>query len=239
MLGCFAVGGVYNHYKEEQQNDHVVKVEKNNLKAPKQYASYDDDNYTITLTADELNSYTFENLAYATNHVETFSDIQSNWVFSYNSYEFNGDECIVNDYLWYMPVDTEYDAQLVFYLDINKDTYGKFALLNMDDENISFEYNLVFNTQNTYYGNVKNAIELDIQANQPVSIGESIIGSIASGLGIIPNIAGEFLAGFSKLLWNNNQLTDFAIYSLVFLGIAITFAIVKLVLMIVRNNTGA
>lgn len=71
------------------------------------------------------------------------------------------------------------------------------------------------------------------------SMGEQIVDGIESGLGMIGTLASEFLAGFGALFYVNNQLTPFAIFSLVFLGIAITFAIIKLCLNVVRSNTGA
>ena len=75
-------------------------------------------------------------------------------------------------------------------------------------------------------------------------MGSAIIDTIKSGLGLIGDLASEFLNGFSTLFWDAtaNQgagaLTVFGTYALVMLGVAVSFAIVKLVLNIVRANTG-
>lgn len=76
-------------------------------------------------------------------------------------------------------------------------------------------------------------------------MGTAIINAIKSGLGLIGDLATEFLNGFSTLFWDataNNgagELSTFGTFALVMLGIAVSFAIVKLVLNIVRGSTGA
>ena len=76
-------------------------------------------------------------------------------------------------------------------------------------------------------------------------MGSQIIDAIKSGLGMIGDLASEFLNGFTTLFWDANAnsgagaLTTFGLYACVFLGISITFAIVKLCLNLVRSNTGA
>ena len=114
------------------------------------------------------------------------------------------------------------------------------------DETIdAFNDYLIIEVPESNYADFKSAIELDIQANQPVSQGESIIGAITSGLGLIPDLANEFLKGFTALFWDatansgNGALTTFSYFAFVFLGIAITMAVVKLVLAIIRGSTGA
>lgn len=76
-------------------------------------------------------------------------------------------------------------------------------------------------------------------------MGAAIIDAIKSGLGLIADLAKEFLDGFSTLFWDStaNQgagaLTDFGTFALVMLGVAVSFAVVRLVLNIIRGNTGA
>lgn len=75
-------------------------------------------------------------------------------------------------------------------------------------------------------------------------MGQAIITAIQSGLGLMSNITSEMLSGFNNLFWDSTAgngsgaLTTLGTFSLVFLGIAITFAVVKLVLNLIRNNTG-
>lgn len=75
-------------------------------------------------------------------------------------------------------------------------------------------------------------------------MGSAIIEAIKSGLGLMGDIAGELLSGFTTLFWDSTaaegagELTTLGMFSLVFLGIAITFAVVKLALNLIRGNTG-
>lgn len=76
-------------------------------------------------------------------------------------------------------------------------------------------------------------------------MGSAIIDAIKSGLGLIGDLASEFLTGFSTLFWDSTAnsgsgaLTVFGTYALVMLGVAITFAVISLVMNLVRGGTGA
>ena len=69
----------------------------------------------------------------------------------------------------------------------------------------------------------------------------AIIEAIKSGLGLMSNIANEFLNGFSTLIWDasKSSLTTFGNFVLIFLGVSITFSIVKLCMNLIRSKTGA
>lgn len=75
-------------------------------------------------------------------------------------------------------------------------------------------------------------------------MGAAIIQAIKDGLGLIGDLAKEFLDGFSALFWDatansgSGGLTTFGTYALVMLGIAITFAVISLVLNLFRGSTG-
>lgn len=76
-------------------------------------------------------------------------------------------------------------------------------------------------------------------------MGAAIIQAIKDGLGLIGDLASEFLTGFSTLFWDDTLnsgaggLTSFGTFALVFLGVAITMAVVKLCLNVIRGSTGA
>lgn len=75
-------------------------------------------------------------------------------------------------------------------------------------------------------------------------MGAAIISAIKSGLGLMSDLASEFLTGFTTLFWDatansgSGALTTFGNYSLIMLGIAITFSIVALCFNVLRSNTG-
>ena len=76
-------------------------------------------------------------------------------------------------------------------------------------------------------------------------MGSAIIQAIKDGLGLISDLASEFLNGFTSLFWDATAnagaggLTTFGTFALVMLGVSITFAVIKLCLNVIRGNTGA
>lgn len=76
-------------------------------------------------------------------------------------------------------------------------------------------------------------------------MGTQIIEAITSGLGLITDLASEFLSGFTTLVWvpptgteTAGHLTPVAIFAFVMLGISVSFAVIKLVLNLIRGNSG-
>ena len=69
---------------------------------------------------------------------------------------------------------------------------------------------------------------------------QAILEALRSGLSLITDLAGAFLNGFTALFWDstNSALTTFGSFALIMLSVAIVFAVIKLVLNIVRSNTG-
>lgn len=77
-----------------------------------------------------------------------------------------------------------------------------------------------------------------------MNMGTAIVDAIGSGLGLISKLAEEFLDGFTTLVWATPQggtpgLTPVATFCFVMLGVSVSFACVKLVLNLIRGNTGA
>lgn len=76
-------------------------------------------------------------------------------------------------------------------------------------------------------------------------MGAAIIEAIESGLGLISELASQFLSGFTALFWDAtaNQgaggLTTFGNFSLVLVGISITMGCISLCLNMITRNTGA
>ena len=71
-------------------------------------------------------------------------------------------------------------------------------------------------------------------------MGAEIIQAITSGLGLIGELASEFLNGFTTLFWNATEsvLTPFGTFALIMLGVSVTFSCVTLVLNLIRGSTG-
>ena len=81
--------------------------------------------------------------------------------------------------------------------------------------------------------------------NTSENVGNTIVDSITAGLGLMNPISNEFLTGFSTLFWDVTAnsgaggLTTFGNFALIFMGVSITFAVVKLALNLIRGKTGA
>lgn len=87
-----------------------------------------------------------------------------------------------------------------------------------------------------------NNVYLAVKQEDYTSLNSTnVISSITSGLGLMGDITNNFKNGFSALIWNSekNSLTTFGNFALIFLGVSITFAIVKLCLNLIRSKTGA
>lgn len=75
-------------------------------------------------------------------------------------------------------------------------------------------------------------------------MGAEIINAIKSGLGLIGDLASEFLTGFETLVWVPAEgqvaghLTSVGIFAFVMLGVAVSFAVIKLCLNLLRGNSG-
>ena len=245
VVGC-GVAYLYNEYQKPQVSKAV---------------SYDDEEYTITLTGSEFFNYHYDNLAnYLNNNTisntSSFNNISSfvytdgvfeidaDVSFEYNSLDTEDSLTYVysneTDYIIESQIGLDLGITYNFYYHINVYTseYDEVDSNIVNDTSFSFEWYI----GSTNYSAIKSAIELDIQANQPAqanSIGEEIIETITSGLGLTKELADEFLTGFGTLFWNNGALTNFSMFALIMLGVAVSFAVVKLVLNIIRGNTGA
>lgn len=109
---------------------------------------------------------------------------------------------------------------------IRGDDVGLSNLQFYDIEFYSYNDFINFDNSNYVLRGQKNA-----QAN-------SIVDGITEPLSLTKDLASNFLDGFTKLFYDNNQLTNLAWFSLVFLGIAIVFGMVNLSMSLIGKNTG-
>lgn len=192
--------------------------------------SYDDENYTITLSADELNNYTFDNLySYISVNLES-----SNFTGTYFDSVYYNDTFIFSDFDAYGNFDLLYSLsnyQLIFNLNNDK----KFVLIySFDESSLSFVdfYSWVLNSD-IYYG-IQGAIEQDIAANQPPEPTQPMldfISIIVSGLGAFASGVASGVSDFASALFlnvQNGQVVGLSVFGgilAIFAGLALAVAI--------------
>ena len=108
---------------------------------------------------------------------------------------------------------------------------------------------LINNIQISNGGSDETTVSVDkvylLAAENSENAGAEIIDGITAGLGLMSPIANEFLTGFSTIFWDSTAnsgaggLTTFGNFALIFMGVSITFAVVKLALNLIRGKTGA
>lgn len=153
----------------------------------------------------------------------------------------------------YLALDCSNSAggSVLVYSNYTKYTYsfnqkvGNYEIYKYSSQSTSTETNLInFSLSMSSSSNpitINQAYLLLPTNNISIINGNSIINSITSGLGLMGDITTNFKNGFSALIWNSekNTLTTFGNFALIFLGVSITFAIVKLCLNLIRSKTGA
>ena len=216
-LMSLAIGGVL-----------LVANQNENYAVAKAY-SYDDTTHVMTLNVEDLettNTEWADNLA----ELEQADELSISSLATYNGIAVQIDGVSSTYIQW----NNFADYCITFY--ISGENKGKWTL---EDENqtqqIQWEYALTLS-------DAQQLAETYEEPPQPEqqSMGASIINAIKSGLGLIGDLAGQFLLGFSTLFWDrtNSSLTQFGTFSLVMLGIAITFSVIALCLNVLRSNTG-
>lgn len=75
-------------------------------------------------------------------------------------------------------------------------------------------------------------------------MGAAILDAIRSALSLVSDLASNFLTGFTTLFWDATAnsgagaLTTLGTFSLIFLGIAIVFGMIRLAMNLIGKNTG-
>lgn len=220
----------------QYNNDNVI-LEKQEIKQRKNI-TYDESNFSITIynNDNEFNDFNNQLMQYLfdNNHKSQSARliVEGTLYYSYQSVN-GGDVNSASGILKGVYSDTFGEKLGFFYGDGYSKAFPTPTWSYTDGTNI-------INTL-TGYTIISEELYNLFAPQESATMGDTIIGSIASGLGLIPNIANEFLVGFSTIFYNSEtqQLTTFAIFTLILLGISISFAVIKLVLNIVRSNTGA
>lgn len=210
-----------------------------NNDTPNNVVYYDED-YQITLNANELNNYTWDNFISLFNDNESSpSNVES--VIEYNSLELNFEPSTLqydSDIQWVNDLDTYYRISL-------NETTKKFVYTVVQTDS-DFEYSIIIkftgssSIKENRYNLYKTAIELDIVANTNttpstqdfVSILGDMIGLITGGLtGFATGIGSGIQTLVSSLFIasNGTSLSLFGAVICIFGGIAFAIGLSRLI----------
>lgn len=183
---------VLNVYEEQSE---YIELDKHYEKL----VSYVDEEYQISLNANELNNYTFDNLCNLFNdesYVNYFSGTSIKNVTNNNVYNY--DEYLPNDSLGYV-----YNAN--YYMSLNLEDYNFYLNDSIEDTYPPFEDSYLWQLNSTNYSAIKQAIELDIQANtqsENMPSISDIFTEIATAItNFITTLASAF-NGVTTLFWD-------------------------------------
>ena len=154
-------------------------------------------------------------------------------VLKFNNATFNVEDCYIHL--------TNYPNGLFSRYNINEDQFFTFASADYENQYTpTMFYIYASNPDSPLNGTFDSvSVYMDLTSSTSSTIGSGIIDTISDGLGLMEDIASEFLTGFTTLFWKDNQLTIFGQFALIFMGISITFSIIKLCLNLIRGKTGA
>ena len=216
VVGC-GVAYLYNEYQKPQVSRAL---------------SYDDENRHITLTADELNNYTFENL--------------NNYVLS--SYEdTHGGDYGTGTYSTYdnLHISSGYDG-VYHYLRLNQGNGPFTFLMRLDPnsftfiittpENIdSFDSNLNLVLDSNFYNSFKSAIELDIQANASSdNINDSIFETLTSSLVSFIAVIGSGITSVIPIFYANSSLTVVGTLATIVVAVSLCYFLFRFIMGLIR-----
>ena len=218
----FAVGvSAVKTIEQNYNNDNIKNV------------VYDDEEYKITLSADELNNYTFENL---------YSDTHDEWntnrpiiIFGDTPWSYDG---YTDNYLEWCAT---YLGSLGYpAVKFNKNGDYKFTYEESNGVESLFETTITLywgsGDITSKYNLYKSAIELDIQANSQIDIDEDIFSSLSS---VFTNFIITLNTGVNSVIAlfydsANTQLTLLGTITTIVVGVAITYFLFRLVIGLIR-----
>lgn len=219
---------------ETAENQEVINFEYQN----KKMVSYDDENYSITLSADELNNYVWSNFSHCV-FIEQLEEYVTS--ITYSIYTITNITSTYDDYNNYQIafISCGLDSSLSFgfnygYDEVSNFRFNQFALANSEFEFIPFTDDLVIEFYSQDYNDIKQAIELDIQANSGNPMGNVLTEVVSLLVGGIVPFATGIGQGVSDLVTytfiDNGALSVFGAMIAVFAGIALAVGLSRWVM---------
>lgn len=194
----------------------------------KEAVLYDDSQYQITLTADELNDYTFDNLL-------TYLITQNTSNYVQSPIEYDGVSFVLYELDDYASFKQENGSAR---LGIN--TNGKWAYQNVEGQ---FESGLIWTLDNSTYQGIKSVIEEDIptieESNMP-SVSD-LFGYITQGVTSFVQSLGQAFTSVTALFWTTGENagpTFVGMLMLVSIGAGLIYLAFNLIRGLVRRLRG-
>ena len=188
-------------------------------KAQPKYVSYDDEHYTITLSADELNNYTWEYL------FGGYDGDALTLKYENNVYTYTIDE---DGFFYWEYTSSFYIAYASSEENTEDFAVNKFYYYNTD-EFLFFDTDVEITVSSNVYEEFKHDIELDIQANTQPPMQPVLVELVSLLVGGIVQFATGIGAGVSSVvsnvMLNNGELSVFFAIVCVFAGISLAIGL--------------
>lgn len=202
----------------------------------KKYASYDDNAYTITLSADELNNYTWDNF---TTYVNSLSYGTNLGTINYDTYTNKSLSCWssttykkLSGTLYEQSGSSTTSYKVCFSAESNSNAYYAkwyYEVSASSNTYSELEHDLTIVCTSTRYDAIKQAIELDIQANSEPDYSQFATDAIDLLVGSIGGIATGIGTGLSSLISylaiSGTSMSPFMAVIFVLGGIALAFGL--------------
>lgn len=214
-------------------------VEKVNNELPKRYVSYNDESYTITLSADELNDIVFSNFnTYAFSVYNSEDNVLVS--LSYLGYNYSvsvqtGDE---GHYIF----ESSYNgiADNLYPISFNSDGGGYYTddYFRYNGSIGEFSDSVIFTFRSSYYLNVKSAIQSDLgdSGDSSDSINDGIFETLTDSVGAFIGSIGSGITSMVAVFYDsaNSQLTTIGLLSVIVVAVSLSYFLFRLIIGLIR-----
>lgn len=203
---------------------------------PQQAVVYNDESYSITLSADELSNYTWVNLATLINDEFTSSNFSTTSM-SYNDSTLSLDSYEEYEYFTY----DDGDNRVRFFVESSNENYSKFMLYywpedpNEDAVSTNFQYSVIWNVGASNYAVIKSAIQADIQANQTSSMPsiQDLFAQVTAAINAFIGSLGDAFTQVTALFWDSTASTPgptfLGLLVLIGVGVGLVYAAYRVI----------
>lgn len=223
LLGGFGCACGVSASVETQEPSHVERAVLTNPKR----INYNDNAYQVTLSVDELNDYTWDNLVNLLDDSDYISDYLSTFQSS-TSITYDNETYIYDD--WVSTEELNYTYNGYF---ITLDFVSKKFELNLrnlgEDNYVDFEDELTWNLEETSYDSIKSAIQQDIIDNTSMPSIADIFSEVTQAITAFVGSLGTAFTQVTSLFYADGAWTFLGVLVLIGVGVGILYGVYRII----------